>query len=159
MKKSSSVWIFAVTAIFIFLILNIVFSTKISETKKSLIELNNTEVGINFTKKIGLQGECPDSVGGNNDSYLKVKYFYSPFCPWCKREEPILQKLVREHGNLFYIEWFNINRCPEIADKYKVSGVPTSVFSTSDENKEYSHYGFIYENDLKKLICDVTGGC
>ena len=157
MRKSNFVWIFAITVIFILLVLNFVFSIKISETKESLVDLNSTEVGVDFAKTAA-QSECPDSFGGNEQSYLRIKYFYSDFCPWCKREEPILQKLVSEYGNLVYIEWININSCSEDVDKYKIGGVPTFVFSASDE-KEYSHYGFIYENDLKKLICDVSGGC
>jgi thiol-disulfide isomerase/thioredoxin len=159
MKKSNLVWIFAIITIFILLVLNFVFSTKIQETKQKLVDLNSTEVDINFAKKKTLQSKCPDSAGGNKQSYLQIKYFYSEYCPWCKKQEPILQKLISEYGNLIYIEWFNINSCPEDADKYKVSGVPTTVFRTSDEKKEYSHYGFIYEEDLRKLICDVTGGC
>lgn len=159
MKKSNLVWIFAITAIFILLILNLVFSIKISETKENLIGLNSTQVDVNFTKKMALQGKCPDSTGGDDNSYLRIKYFYSDFCPWCKREEPILQKLVGEYGHMIYIEWFNTLQCSEEVNKYKVSGVPTFVFSESYEKKEYSHYGFIYEKDLRKLICDVTGGC
>ena len=161
MKKSDPIWVFAIIAVFIFLILDIVFNIKISETKKSLNQLNNTNnmIEVNFTKKINLQGNCPDSSGGNYQSYLRIKYFYSDFCPWCVREEPILQRLVSDYGNLFYIGWFNINACYNETERYKVGGVPTFIFSTYGEDKEYSHYGFIYEEDLKKLICDVTGGC
>lgn len=159
MKKGNPVWVFAIIAIFILAILNIVFSIRISETSQSLIELEDATTNTNFTKKITLQGNCPDSIGGNDQAYLRIKYFYSDFCPWCQREEPILQKIVQENGNLFYIEWFNINSCSDDVKKYKIGGVPTFIFSTSDEKKEYSHYGFIYEDDLRKLICDVTGGC
>jgi|SRR3989339_1054712 len=158
MRKSNLLWIFAIAAIFVFLILNVVFSVRISETRKSLTNLRG-KASFNFTTKIELQSSCPDSVGGNNESYLRIKYFYSDYCPWCRKEEPILQKLVMEHGDWFYLEWFNIGSCDKDVDKYKVSGVPTFIFSTADEQKEYSHYGFIYENDLEKLICDVSGGC
>lgn len=159
MKKSNLIWIFAITAIFILLILNFVFSIKISETKKNLVDLNSTELSINLTRKITLLSKCPDSAGGNNNSYLRIKYFYSDFCPWCKKEEPILQKMIGEYGELIYIEWININSCHTYVEKYQVNGVPTLVFSTSNEQNEYSHYGFTYESDLRKLICDVTGGC
>lgn len=158
MKKNSSLWAFAIIAIFIFVVLNLVFSMKIFETKKSLTELNSS-IDVNSTKKITLQSKCPDSSGGDNKAYLRIKYFYTDYCPWCKKQEPILQKMVSEYGHLIYIEWFNTLHCPEVAGNYSISGVPTLVFSTSDKNKEYSHYGFIYEKDLKKLICEVTGGC
>jgi thiol-disulfide isomerase/thioredoxin len=158
MKKTSPLWVFAIVVIFILIILNLVFSIRISETKKSISELNNS-VDFNFSKKITLQNKCPDSFGGNDKAYLRIKYFYTDYCPWCKKQEPILQKMISEYGHLVYIEWFNTLHCKEVASNYSVSGVPTLVFSTYDENKEYSHYGFTSEKDLKKLICDVTGGC
>ena len=86
---------------FIFVVLNAVFSLKIAEIKGSLAELS-VEADFNFSKK-GLQSKCPDSAGGDDQSYLRIKYFYSDYCPWCKREEPILQKLTRNYGNLIYI--------------------------------------------------------
>ncbi len=158
MKKSNPIWILVIIVIFILLILNITLSTKIFEQKKNIYDDKKTKKNDSY-KKISLQSTCPDSVGGNNQSYLRIKYFYSDFCPWCIKEEPILQKLVEEYGNLVYIEWFGTGFCSEKANRYKVSGVPTFVFSVKDEDKEYSHYGFIYEKDLRKLICDVTGGC
>jgi len=157
MKKDNPIWIFAVIVAFILLVLNVVFSMKITETQESLVELR-TDVPANFSKT-SLQGECPDSVGGHENAYLQIKYFYSDFCLWCRKEEPILQRLVADYGGLFNISWINTNSCPKDADKYKISGVPTFVFSSSDALKEYSHYGFIHEKDLKKLVCDVTGGC
>ena len=158
MKKNSPLWVFAIIVIFILVILNLVFSIRISETKKSLTELNSS-IHVNLSKKITLQSKCPDSSGGNDKAYLRIKYFYTDYCPWCKKQEPILQKMINEYGHLIYIEWFNTFHCQEIAGNYSVSGVPTLVFSTSEENKEYSHYGFTYEKDLIKLICDVSGGC
>lgn len=157
--KSSPLWIAASSAIFIFLILNTAFTLRISEVKKDLVIFNSTKTDVNFTKKAVLQTKCPDSAAGNNQSYLKIKYFYSGFCPWCRKEEPVLQRIIEGYGNLVYIEWFDVNSCKEDTDKYKLKGVPTFVFSTSDEKNEYAHYGFIYEEDLKKLVCDVTGGC
>ena len=157
MKKSNPLWILAILSIFVLIILNIVMSLRISEQKE--------KITINISKNLSSQGkietgeECPDAYGGFDESLLQVKYFYSRFCPWCIREEPILQRLVKDYGALIYIEWYNINDCQELVNKYKVGGVPTSVFSTYNNQTEYSHYGFIYEEDLMKLMCDVSGGC
>jgi thiol-disulfide isomerase/thioredoxin len=157
MKKDNPIWIITIVIIFLLVVLNIVFSTKINEIKDYQINSSNQEV--NISKKINLPTTCPDSSGGNSGSYLRIKYFYSDYCPWCRKEEPILKELVAADGNLVYIEWINIDSCHNETVKYNVGGVPTFVFSTSDGEKEYSHYGFIYKKDLRKLICDVTGGC
>lgn len=160
MKKSNTIWVLAVVLIFVILILNIVMFVRVSEYKEkvSFLEVNNSN-NISFEGKVETRESCPDAEGGMENAFLQVKYFYSRFCPWCIKEEPILQKLVRNYGNLIHIEWYNIKNCPESVDKYKVSGVPTLVFSTITNKTEYSHYGFVYEKDLMKLMCDVSGGC
>lgn len=160
MKKNSPVWIIAILLISLLLIFNFVLFTKKSEYADKLgsSETNNTNDML-FKGKTETGEKCPDAEGGSKEAFLQVKYFYSDFCPWCKKEEPILQKLAKSYGNLVHIGWYNIKNCPDQVEKYKVNGVPTLVFSAADNPAEYSHYGFTYEKDLIKLICDVTGGC
>jgi len=162
MNKNNPLWIMAIAFIFILLIFNLALFTKKYESAGKLgpPETNNL-AGANTSLKGKTETtvKCPDAEGGDKNAFLQIKYFYSDFCPWCIKEEPILQKLVKDYGNFVYISWYNINTCPDLVEKYKVSGVPTLVFSTTDNQAEYSHYGFTYEKDLKKLICDVTGGC
>ena len=159
MKKNNPLWILAIITIFLLVILNLVFSVKSSEYKEKLNSLETYNPVNVSLEKTETGEECPDAKGGSEDAFLQIKYFYSKFCPWCKREEPILQKLTKKYSNLIHIGWYNINNCPGLAEKYKVSGVPTLVFSTINNQTEYSHYGFVYEKDLMKLMCDVTGGC
>ena len=157
MKKNNPLWILAIIAIFVLVILNTVISIKKYEYSKkyeSSKELISVKQGKTDTGK-----NCPDAEAGFDSAFLQVKYFYSVYCPWCDREEPILQKLAENYSNLIYITWYNIEDCQELVDKYRVSGVPTFVFSTYGNYSEYTHYGFIYEKDLTKLVCDVTGGC
>lgn len=160
MKKSNPLWILALSVVFILIILNIVMSMKISEYEEKVNHSDtNLQENFSFKGKSETGEECPDAKGGLENAFLQVKYFYSSFCPWCAREEPILQKLVKNYGNLIHIKWYNINNCPDSVEKYKVNGVPTFVFSTTTNQTEYSHYGFIYEKDLMKLLCNITGGC
>lgn len=150
-----------IIAIILVLIVNIVLAFKIVEYKGLIkYQVSNFTSNTNFTKKIELnKKDCPDAIGGNPNAYLKMKYFYTPFCPWCRKEEPILRELLAEKGLLFSLGWYDLRYCSEEVEKYKVSGVPTFVFSTYNSTKEYTHYGFIYKEDLNKLICNVTGGC
>ncbi len=159
MKKNNLLWDFAVVVIVVVFIANIVMFMKVSYYKEtpSSLEANNTN--ISFGEKVRTGWECPDAEGGIKSAFLQIKYFYSSFCPWCMKEEPILQRLVKNYGNLVHIEWYNIRDCPKMVADYNVKGVPTFVFSTIDNKTEYSHYGFVYEEDLIKLVCDVTGAC
>ncbi len=162
-KKRKSYFTAIKVILVLFLVgLTISLNSKIKEYEKNLENEYIIEgFKASFTKKIeSNKNDCPNAIGGNEDAYLRIKYFTSPFCPWCIREESILKELLKEHGNLFNIRWYDVNSCREEVEKYKVGGVPTFVFSTSDEEeKEYSHYGFIYKEDLKELICNVTGSC
>lgn len=157
MRKNNPLWILAILLIFILVIFNIVMSMKISE--------HNNKININISRNLSSQGKietgekCPDAYGGFDESPLQIKYFYSQFCPWCIKEEPILQKLVKDYGTIVRIKWYNINECPELVKKYKVSGVPTLIFNVVNNQTEYSHYGFVPEKDIMKLVCDVTGEC
>lgn len=157
MKKSNPVWVLAIIIIFLLLVLNLVMFVRTNEYEEKLKSLQNGNVS--FKGKVETGEKCPDAEGGLNESFVHIKYFYSKFCPWCIKEEPILQKLVKNYGNLIHIEWYNVNNCPGLVEEYKVSGVPTLVFKTVNNQTEYSHYGFVPEKDIMKLMCDVTGGC
>ncbi len=160
MKKSNPLWISAIMIIFIIIIANAIMSIRISEYRGELgsVEKNSAK-DILFEGKVKTNEPCPDAEGGLDSAVLQVKYFYSKFCAWCMKEEPILQRLAKNQGNLVNIKWYNVRSCPELAAQYSVSGVPTFVFSTLNNQTEYSHYGFIYEKDLKNMVCEVSGGC
>lgn len=160
MRKSNPLWILAVTSIAILVVLNIVMSISTSEYREQVWSLQNKQPrNISFHAKTATNAKCPGAVGGSDKAFLRVKYFYSEYCPWCRKEEPILQKLLKNHGNVVRIEWYKNTVCPDLVAQYKVSGVPTFVFGTSTNRTEYTHHGFIYEKDLLKLVCDVTGAC
>jgi len=156
-RGNNFLWSLAVIAIFVLIILNLVMFDKENEYDKKLTLLENSTIDLFGKTDTGII--CPDAEGGVKDALLQIKYFYSDFCPWCQREESVLQKIIKDYGDLVHIEWYGLSDCSELVKKYKVSGVPTFVFSTYYDKTEYSYYGFIYEEDLIKLICDVTGGC
>lgn len=160
MKKKNLGWNLAVMGIFTFVILNIALFIRGMDYNQELSVLrNNRSNNDSFAGKTETGGKCPDAQGGVDNAILQVKYFYSKFCFWCKREEPILRGLAEDYGDLVHIEWYDIGSCPELVNTYQVSGVPTFVFQTYNNLTEYSHYGFISEKDFMRLVCDVSGGC
>ncbi len=102
---------------------------------------------------------CPYKVLGNPEADFVIKYIDSPYCVWCWLQEPILKKAVREKGDSLRLEKYDIRYCTEIVKKYQFSGTPSFVFSLTSEEKEYSHMGFIAEEDFNKIICGATGDC
>ena len=125
----------------------------------NLIIQNSNEVSLDFSeiKKLEVNG-CPDAVAGNKESVFNIKYFYSNFCAWCKRQDPILNQLLNDKGNLFYLEFFNIDNCEKEFIQYGAIRVPTLVFKVNGFD-EIIHPSFVYKKDLENLICKANGGC
>ena len=102
---------------------------------------------------------CPYGLEGNQSANLIVKYVDSPYCFWCWVEEPILKRAVATKGNLFMLERYDIRYCSDIVMKYGFSGTPSFVFALRNSSKEFAHMGFIPEETLNSVICDLSGGC
>jgi hypothetical protein len=102
---------------------------------------------------------CPYGIEGNPNADLVIKYIDSPYCIWCWFEEPILKKAVAEKGGLFMLERYDIRYCTDIVMKYRFSGTPSFVFSLKNDSKEFTHAGFIQEEELNRVICGMSGGC
>lgn len=107
----------------------------------------------------GNRKECPYSVQGNPEADFVIKYIDSPYCTWCWFQEPILKKAVKEKGDSFKLEKYDIRYCSEIVNQYRFSGTPSFVFVTEEDKKEFSSTGFIPEKNFFGLICEVTGDC
>ena len=102
--------------------------------------------------------ECPDIIQGNQNANLKIKYFYTPFCPSCWRSEPFLNELVKNQGDLFSIEKYDIRYCTDITNEYKIYQMPSYVFILQNESKESVNYGFITKDKFEEILFDLTRG-
>lgn len=101
--------------------------------------------------KIGY-AECPSTISGNVDANLAIKYFYSPFCPSCWKQEPILRDMLLSHGKSFSLERYDIRYCKEEVAKYRVMGTPSFVFILKNESKEFSSHGFIPKDTFESTV-------
>ena len=117
------------------------------------------EISLEFSeiKTIEEKG-CPWAVAGNNDSGFTIQYFHSDFCGWCKKQEGILDELLKEKGDLFSLEFFNIRDCETEFIDAGATRVPTFVFGVAGF-EEITHSSFVYKTDLEDLICKAHGGC
>jgi len=123
------------------------FIPNISETSPEFSEIKTLE-----------ESACPSAVAGNNKSFFNIKYFYSDFCPWCKRQESILDELLKEKGNLFSLEFFNIDDCETDFIDAGATRVPTFVFEIAGF-EAITHSSFVYKTDLENLLCKAYGDC
>ncbi|MGP8237351.1 MAG: thioredoxin [Limisphaerales bacterium] len=53
--------------------------------------------------------------------------FYAPWCGPCKMLAPVLEQLAGEFAGRLKFAKANVDEAPELAERFKVSGVPTLV--------------------------------
>ncbi len=111
---------------------------------------------IGFKKGSIGSAECPDTIQGNVNANFKIKYFYSPFCLYCWKQEPILRDMLKTYGSSFSLERYDIRYCKEEVVKYKVSGTPSFVFVLRNESKEFPSYGFIPKDKFETVIKELS---
>lgn len=157
--------LFLVMIVVILIGFNVYLNLKIKNTEQELTQIEKAAsksprvVATEFAKKIELgEKSCPSIKAGNPNSPLKFKVFESQTCPYCVAENKVMDELLPEYGDLFYGEWFEVTDCPKESEQYKISGVPTFVFTAQGVEKEPS-YGFLDKGQLIDYICRVSGQC
>ena len=62
--------------------------------------------------------------------------FWAPWCGPCKAVEPILEQLEQEHRARIAFAKVNIDEHPEIAARYDVLSIPTTILFDGGEPRE-----------------------
>lgn len=145
--------------------LNVYLNLKIKNTEAEVTQTEKAAVKppriipAEFAKKQELGAKmCPSIKAGNPNAPLKFKVFESETCPYCVAQNKVMDELLPEYGDLIYGEWFEVADCPKEAGQYKISGVPTFVFTAQGVEKEPA-YGFLDKGQLIDYICRVSGQC
>lgn len=102
---------------------------------------------------------CPDTFLGNENASFQIKYFYSENCIYCLGEEKIINDLIKEKGNLFSLEKYNVNLCGDIANDFGVLKTPAFVFLDKEENSYFTKNSYLPKDVLERTICKSTGAC
>ena len=68
-----------------------------------------------------------DKLTANEDKLVIVD-FWAPWCGPCRMITPILEQLAEEYPNKIIIGKLNIDEQPELAEKYRISSIPTIQF-------------------------------
>ena len=157
--------LFLVLAVVIFVGFNIYLNLKIKNAKQELAQIEQAStkpprvVLAEFAKKIKLgERQCPSIKAGNPNAPLKFKVFESETCPYCIAQNKVIDELLPQYGDLFYGEWYQVLDCQKEVEQYKISGVPTFIFTAQGVEKEPA-YGFLDKGQFVDYICRVSQQC
>jgi thioredoxin 1 len=59
--------------------------------------------------------------------------FWAVWCGPCKMFAPIFEKLQQVHGKEFIFVKLNVDENPSIAQRYRITGIPTTLFIKSEK--------------------------
>lgn len=68
------------------------------------------------------------------DKTAKVKYYYSPYCSWCKEEAKVLIVLAKDG---YRVNPQNVYANPQLGTDAKVEGTPTFIAENGDRLDGY----------------------
>ena len=80
--------------------------------------------------------------------------FYADWCGPCKAIAPHLEEIAKEYEGKLYVYKINIDNDPEIADAFKIVGIPTLLFIPVEG--EYSvQIGNTSKEELLKKVAEI----
>jgi thioredoxin 1 len=81
---------------------------------------------------------------------VTLKDFYADWCGPCKTQDPILEELEEEYGNVEF-EKINVDEQQDIANEYQVRSLPTLIVE-NEEGIVERFVGVTQANDLEDAL-------
>jgi len=69
-------------------------------------------------------------------------------CIPCKMMAPILEELKKEYAGVFNVNFIDIHKNPDQADKYSIRVIPTQIFFDASGKELFRHEGFFSKEDI-----------
>ncbi len=91
-----------------------------------------------------------DEVVINANGPVLVDY-WAEWCGPCKMIEPILHELASEYGDKLTIAKVNIDENPQVANRFKIRGIPTLMIFQDGEHQG-TKVGAMTKGALKEFV-------
>lgn len=73
-------------------------------------------------------------------------------CIPCKMMAPILDELAKEYKGQLEVEFIDVWKNPDAAEKYQIKSIPTQIFFDSAGKEFFRHVGFFSKEDILKTF-------
>lgn len=84
--------------------------------------------------------------------------FFATWCGPCKILSPRLDKLAAEFGDKIKFVSVNVDKSPELANRFKVEGIPTVLYFGKDGKPAERTTGVLSETNLRAKLESLTKG-
>lgn len=81
--------------------------------------------------------------------------FFAEWCQPCKVQSPILHELAREHAGKLRIVKIDVDKNPEIANRYQIRSVPTLMLFKKG-NIIWKHSGVASKQQLEEIVNQIN---
>ena len=76
-------------------------------------------------------------------------------CIPCDKMVPILEELREDYKGKLSVEFFDVRKDNEPAQKYRIRLIPTQIFLDAEGNEFFRHEGFFAKEDIDKVLADM----
>lgn len=99
-----------------------------------------------------LEKDCPETIQGNPQAEITVRYFFNPFCPSCWKQEAIVQDALQEKS--IRLERYDNRYCKQKWKEFGLQTVPGFQFKFRNETENtgtLSKEEFIAKLDIRRI--------
>ena len=111
--------------------------------KNSDSSTTDTQINININPQKINESESQDSK-----TLPRLVDIGAGTCIPCKMMAPILEELKKEYAGVFGVNFIDIHKNPDQADKYNIRVIPTQIFFDASGKELFRNEGFFSKEDI-----------
>lgn len=131
----------------------VVEKTTQPEEQQTIVEQASYTPKLQAKKWNGIKEMTDDSFKSDvlASSSITLVDFNATWCGPCRKQKPILDKLVKEYAGKINFASVDVDQCPATAEYFKISSIPTLSFYKNSKQTG-STIGLTPYEDLKTMI-------